>query len=68
MNDLFNIVCDDIIGWVCIQGIKNKKKPVWKMLPGIPRVGEALRYGRETWTGHGKYIVVAVEWSTADFA
>ena len=68
VNDLFNIVYDDLTGWVCIQGIKDRKKEVLKKLPGVPRVGETLRYGRPTQTGHGKYAVVSVECSTADFA
>jgi hypothetical protein len=68
VSRLENDFLDDLTGWVCIEGIRNRKRPVLKKLPGAPRVGETLWFGRSTQVGHGKYVVVSVEWSTADFA
>ncbi len=63
-----NDIDEDRSGWVCIEGIRNRKKPVLKKFPGVPRVGDTLWFGRRTQVGHGKYVVVGVEWHTADFA
>jgi hypothetical protein len=68
VSRLENDVDEDLSGWVCIEGLRNRKRPVWKKLPGVPRVGDTVWFGRPTQAGHGKYVVVGVEWSTADFA
>ena len=68
VSRLENALEEDLTGCICIEGIRNRKKPVLKKLPGVPRVGDTLWFGRPTQVGHGEYVVVGVEWSTADFA